>query len=307
MNLNRVIRGLLIVLALEIVGFSYLFAIEGMESNIDTRPVVQPIFVADIDKEQVKKNESCSVLIQLPQEKRVVNPFKVIAPKTAEDILSLSDQKVQPVLYANTVPLSPLSIKKKKETFINMMLPSILLAKLRLKLERKKVFRLSQKQHLSITEEAWLAKKRDEFEVGDNNELYQKMAPHPTSLIIAQAIVESGWGTSKFFQQGNNVFGVWSFDKKDKRIVADEKRGDKSVYLKKYQTLDQSIHDYFLTISSVPYYEKFREKRLETQNPFKLVEHLGKYSELGDEYIANIKNIIRKNNLLDYDQYRLDL
>lgn len=235
------------------------------------------------------------------------NPFTVIAPKTSQDIVALTTHKVKPILYANTVPLAPLSIPEKKRAFIDMMLPSILLAKLRLKLERNKVLRLSQQLKLTADEQQWLHHKQKEYGVSTNEELYNKMAPHPTSLIIAQAIVESGWGTSKFFQQGNNVFGIWSFDRREARIVANEKRGDKRVYLKKYRTLDQSIHDYLLTLSTVPHYEDFCQKRLKTQNPFTLVEHLEKYSELGEEYITNIKNIIRKNRLLDYDRYQLDL
>ncbi|MCH9739639.1 MAG: glucosaminidase domain-containing protein [Epsilonproteobacteria bacterium] len=297
-TLNGIIKGLVALLLIEITFFSTFFILQVEEKN--------QVLV-------VKKKLEVPIIepVPIPQEvkevEKVENPFKVIAPKSHNDIVCLTNHKVQPILYKNTIPLAPLSIEKKKETFINMLLPSILLAKYKIKLERKKLLRLSNETLLSDSEILWLENKRKEFEVQTNDELYDKMELHPTSLIIAQAIVESGWGTSKFFQKANNVFGVWSFNENESRIVASEKRGNQYVYLKKYKSLDQSIRDYFLTISNVTHYQAFREKRLETQDPFTLVEHLEKYSELGKEYIANLKNIMRKNKLLVYDNYQLDL
>ena len=239
--------------------------------------------------------------------KKTAKSFRIISLKTDKDVLPITNQKVEPVCYLNTISLDGLSIEKKKETFINMMIPSILLAKYKMKMDRKKVIRLSNNSDLSKEENIWLSQKLEEFKVSNTDDLYNNMELHPTSLIIAQAIVESGWGTSKFFKNANNVFGIWSFSKKDKRMVASEKRGEKAVYLKKYGTIHESIYDYLLTISKVSYYQSFREKRLETQDPFVLIEHLDKYSEQGDEYIANIKNIMKKNQLIDYDSYDLNL
>ncbi|MEM9158516.1 MAG: glucosaminidase domain-containing protein, partial [Verrucomicrobiota bacterium] len=33
----------------------------------------------------------------------------------------------------------------------------------------------------------------------------------PPSLALAQAAVESGWGTSRFAREGNNLFGMWCY------------------------------------------------------------------------------------------------
>lgn len=235
------------------------------------------------------------------------NPFIVISPKKVEDIVALEKQKVKPILYTNSIPLTPLSIPEKKKTFINMMLPSILLAKYKVKLEREKLLKLAAKPYLTHKDRAWLKEKRTEYKAKDYVALYKAMELHPTSLIIAQAIVESGWGTSKFFQKANNVFGIWSFDPKERRMVAGEKRGNKRIYLKKYETLVESIHDYFLTIAKNSNYKSFREKRLQTQDPMVLINYLDKYSELGKAYIKNIKNIIKVNKLSRYDDYQLAL
>ena len=231
--------------------------------------------------------------------------FYVIAPKSENDIIPIPTKEVIPVLYTNSVPLSSLSIKKKKESFINMLLPSILLAKYKIELEKKKLLQLSKKERLEERDIQWLKKELDLYNAKNYVELYFAMRTHPNSIIIAQAIVESGWGTSKFFQKANNIFGVWSFDTQDKRMVANKKRGKRSVYLKKYKSLAESVDDYFLNLSKNTNYKTFREKRLETQNPFTLVNYLEKYSERGKAYIEDIKEIIRSNNLEKYDHYTL--
>jgi uncharacterized FlgJ-related protein len=35
----------------------------------------------------------------------------------------------------------------------------------------------------------------------------------PTEMIVAQAALESGWGTSRFANEGNNLFGIRTYDK----------------------------------------------------------------------------------------------
>jgi Bax protein len=133
------------------------------------------------------------------------------------------------------------------------------------------------------------------------------MESHPTSIVIAQAILESGWGTSKFFQKANNIFGVWSFSKSDNRIAASKKRGDKTVYLKKYKSMEESIYDYFVILSRKDCYKLFQKERLITQDPYKLVNYLIKYSERGESYTKDLKDMIRRNRLFAYDGYQLDL
>lgn len=320
LTLNEIIKLLIVFLIIEVLLF---FITSFFET---TAPIKEPIedYTLTVQSTPLKEVEMINdkvttTFINSPTQsklntlnaiytvKRTASPFRMVSLKTNEDVVSIKNQKVEPICYTNTIDLECLSIQKKKETFINMMIPSILLAKHKMKMERKKVLRLSNNSVLSKEDNFWLSEKLEKFKVSSTDELYKNMELHPTSLIIAQAIVESGWGTSKFFQKGNNVFGVWSFDKNEQRIVASEKRGNNSVYLKKYESIHESIYDYLLTLSHVSHYESFREKRLETQDPFTLIEHLEKYSEQGDVYIANIKNIMQKNKLLQYDSYELNL
>ena len=302
-TLNTIIRWMIIFLLLEVLMVSILSLFDSDSKRIDLEPELR----YSSAQLQYEINKVISTYTPSNSSMQSKNPFRLVTLKSDNDVILLKGQKVDPICYTNTVALSKLSIKRKKEIFINMMIPSILLAKHKMKMERRKVLRLSTKENLSAEEAFWLQQKRVDFKVETNDELYKNMEIHPTSLIIAQAIVESGWGTSKFFQKANNVFGIWSFNKQDKRIQASEKRGKRRIYLKKYSSIHQSIYDYLLTIGNVSQYKSFREKRLKTQDPFVLVKYLDKYSERGDDYIKDIKNIIKSNKLTKYDGYILNL
>jgi len=239
--------------------------------------------------------------------KKLVKKLKRIAPHKTEDIVTIDDKLVKPILYTKSIPLSELSIQEKKKKFIDMMIPSILVAKQKLKYEREKVAKLILQKDISDKDKKWLAQKREIFHASNNEELYNKMETHPTSIIIAQAIIESGWGTSKFFQKANNVFGVWSFDSKGKRVSASKKRGKRTIYLKKYQNIEESIYDYLLTLSKKDVYKEFQKKRLETRDPYELANYLTQYSEEREIYTKRVKDMIKINKLARYDKYQLDL
>jgi len=240
------------------------------------------------------------------KKKKLVSKIKRVTPKSTKDIIPIKTQYVKPILYTKSIPFSKLSIEEKKKKFIDMIVPSILVAKQQLKFEQEKVARLILQKNISIKDEKWLEEQRKKFQALDNYELYNKMETHPTSIIIAQAIIESGWGTSRFFQKANNIFGVWSFDKREKRVPAYKKRGKKTIYLKKYRNMEASIYDYLLTLSKKDAYKEFRKERLKTQDPYKLADYLIRYSEERETYTKRIKEMIKKNKLAIYDNYQLD-
>jgi Bax protein len=254
-----------------------------------------------------KLDKPIDKLTEEKPKERLIKKLRHIAPSDTKDIVPIDSKFVKPVLYTNSIPLSSLSIAQKKQKFIDMMIPSILVAKHQMRLDKERVASLIIKHDISLEDEKWLADKRKEFHALDNYELHDKMESHPTSIVIAQAIIESGWGTSKFFQKANNVFGIWSFSKKDNRVAASKKRGAKTIYLKKYKSMEESIYDYFVTLARKDSYKLFQKKKLITQDPYKLVNYLIKYSERGESYTKELKEMIRQNKLSAYDKYKLDL
>jgi len=82
----------------------------------------------------------------------------------------------------------------------------------------------------------------------------------PTSIIIAMAGVESGWGTSRFANEGNALFGVRTWDKNTPRMKA-KGNPDASWGVKKYKTKCQSVKDMIAILNRHPAYKEFREER----------------------------------------------
>ena len=113
--------------------------------------------------------------------------------------------------------------------------------------------------------------------------------------------MESAWGTSRFAKEANNYFGVWSFSKKDDRISANEKRGSKTIWLKKYSSVSDSVRDYYNLISNGKAFKEFNRQKLLTKNPLELVKYLDKYSEKGAEYGSELTKIINYNGYISHD------
>jgi uncharacterized FlgJ-related protein len=90
----------------------------------------------------------------------------------------------------------------------------------------------------------------------------------PTSIIIAMAGVESGWGTSRFATEGNALFGVRTWDKNTPRMKA-KGNPDARWGVKKYKTKCQSVKDMIAILNRHPAYKEFRverEKQLDDGN-----------------------------------------
>jgi uncharacterized FlgJ-related protein len=82
----------------------------------------------------------------------------------------------------------------------------------------------------------------------------------PTSIIIAMAGVESGWGTSRFANEGNALFGVRTWDKNTPRMKA-KGNPDAKWGVKKYKTKCQSVKDMIAILNRHPAYKEFRVER----------------------------------------------
>jgi Bax protein len=221
-----------------------------------------------------------------------------------DDIVPLESDRVPPITYRGNVSLAGLPVPEKKEKFFALMLPQVLLVKQELADRRAEVERIAAAAQPTQEDRIWLEGMLDRYRADDVEQLLVRLQDHPTSIVLAQAALESGWGTSRFFREGNNVFGVWSFDENEPRMAAGETRGERTIWVKRYPSLRGSIADYFVTIGRGPYTD-FRRARLEKDDPLALIRHLQRYSELGDEYVRRLALTIRSNDLHRFDRYRL--
>lgn len=229
-----------------------------------------------------------------------------ISGNLPSDIRPVSNP-VNAYVYTKAIDLSVLDVQNKKQAFINIMLPSILLAKHQLEEDRNKVLALEKKREpLSDEEERYLVNLKKDYKCHTSKELLLRLSTHPTSIVLAQAAIESGWGTSRFYKEANNVFGVWSYNENEPRIKAMEDREGKSIYVRKYDVLSESIISYFKTIARGPYSE-FRTAREKISDVSILISYLKVYSELREEYVKRLSQLIQYNKFEKYDSYRLKM
>ncbi len=234
--------------------------------------------------------------------------FQVVREIT--DIKSIDSSAVAPIYYHNESDFNVLNADQKKQGFINMVLPAILMARHNLRIDRLRVRRilrdLEQDGKVSRSDSLFMRRQTERLNAISWKDVYDRLATHPVSIVLAQAAVESGWGSSRFFREGNNLFGIWSFNPDEDRIAASNARDDGAVYLRSYPTLAESVEDYFITLARHNAYREFREKRLNENDPRKLIYALHRYSELGYEYVRKLSVVMRQNDLRQFDTYHLD-
>ena len=195
----------------------------------------------------------------------------------------------------------PMTVAEKKKRFVEKTLPAIINVKAELDRQYSHVLQLSKKERLSATEQSIIDNLKRQYKVKGIPCLLNRLKTHPVSLVLAQAALETGWGTSRFYNDANNIFGIWSYNKKEPRIAADETRGAKTIYVKKYASLEDSIEGYYKMMATGHAYADFREARLFEENPFKLIRHLTHYSELREEYVKRLYHVMKSNRFYQYD------
>lgn len=218
----------------------------------------------------------------------------------------LIDSLVKPITYTHISGLDKEPVPRAKQLFISAILPSILIVKRQLEEERIKLIRLEEKRKWTTQDSTYYLDIKRRYKASNLDNLLMRMETIPNSIVIAQAALESGWGQSRFFLKGNNIFGMWSYNKDEPRIKAGLAREDKTIHVRAYADLSQSIRDYFETLGTARAYKGLRKALQKTQDPFELIPHLKYYSESRAEYVERLRKMITINNLTQYDSYQID-
>ncbi len=201
--------------------------------------------------------------------------------------------------------------KKRKEFFIQIVLPLILKENNNIRLDRKTLFNIINKNNNTKIEKKWLKNKFKQYGIPskDLSILKIRMDEIPVSLAIAQAAKETGWGTSRFAQEGNALFGQWTWSGEGlKPKEADENKGHKVM---KFNVLQASVRAYQRNLNTHSSYENFRLARAQLRDSKKpldsiiLSQFLKNYAETGNQYVEVLQKIIKQNNLKDFDDAKL--
>ena len=227
-------------------------------------------------------------------------------------------------MYFPYVPrnISKYETNKKKSVFIAILLPIALRAN-ELVLEERKLMNMAfstnniyQVEKLSKKYKVNNFKKINFSELNRLElikiklELSKKINEIPISMILAQAIIESGWGSSRFAQQGNALFGEWTW--KNHAGIKPKDNLDANFSVKNFKNLLDSVNSYILNLNSHPAYKElrnYREKQIKTGKTvtgYEMAKFLEKYAEIGFEYVIKVTNMIKNNKLNEFEFSELD-
>ena len=230
---------------------------------------------------------------------------------------SLKDVRKNKLVKPVALTLLPQEIKmientkKRKEFFIQIVLPLIVKENNNIRIDRKTLFRVINKSNNSVAEQQWIEKKYKQYGVksGDLSSLKVRMDEIPVSLAIAQAAKETGWGTSRFAQEGNALFGQWTWS--GEGLKPKDAEADKGHKVMKFNVLQASVRAYQRNLNTHRTYREFRKARAELRDlnkpldSLELSKYLNKYAETGNQYVEVLQKIIKQNNLKDFDDAKL--
>jgi len=223
---------------------------------------------------------------------------------------------VEPVPVSANDIITKKNIPQSHKAFLARFLPEIHMANNKILLARNKVFdiedTLKEKDNLSdqeILEINSLLKKYRLDPISVNpapaeedienaiSQLLKRLDIIPVQLVMAQAIIESGWGSSAFARDGNNYFGVHCYT--EGCGVKPAGNDSASFYVKTYPSEMAGIEDYLWILNTGHVYKGLRQTRLDLRNEREpidavaLAQGLSSYSQKGEEYVKMVSNIIK--------------
>jgi uncharacterized FlgJ-related protein len=120
----------------------------------------------------------------------------------------------------------------------------------------------------------------------------------PINLVLAQSIIESNWGKSRFANKANNFFGMKAVEGEEHILSKNKKK------IKSYHTKCESVNDYMDLLSFGEPYEEFKEELLrqwavDRIDIYATIEYLDNYAE-DKKYKIKLKKIVKQLERMNY-------
>jgi len=209
-------------------------------------------------------------------------------------------------------------VDRRKVLFLLATLPLVLRENERILAERRRLLglrdRLSDGGRVAPSDRAWLQRLAEKYRLEDVDlvRLLRRVDAVPVSLALAQAAVESGWGTSRFAAGGNALFGQWTGDGED-AMRPQQRDAQQTHGVRRFDTLAASVAAYMANLNRHAAYRAFRRQRAELRNLGRrltgaaLITTLLAYSQRGADYIAVLRQVMTENDLARFDSARLSV
>ena len=198
-------------------------------------------------------------------------------------------------------------IEFRKNIFIKTILPIVYVENKNILTQRKRILEWwTETEGEFVSREYWpdwLIGLSNEYDYKEENvgDLLMRVDIIPISMALSQAVVESGWGTSRYSREANAMFGQYTFDKSS-GILPENRDPDKKHLIKKFNSISESVRSYIKNINTHLAYEELRKKRRELRmdgekiNGMGLIPYLTKYSERGKSYTADLTSLLEEND-----------
>ncbi len=198
------------------------------------------------------------------------------------------------------------AMDERKNLFLRIMLPAVLAANEQIGQDRQRLLDIKSQLvsgvQMSATDVQWVLQMGDAYDQpdADVDALLKKVDVVPPSLALAQAIEESGWGTSRIARSQNSLFGQFG----------QAASGDWDY--KSFASLQEAVASYMHNLNTHRAYKEFRISRAKMRatkgeiDGWELAGALHRYSERGDDYVRGLHSIMRDNELEAFDFARLN-
>lgn len=202
----------------------------------------------------------------------------------------------------------------RKALFITALLPVILEVNQRVLVEREQLLLLRDKiagsAGLAPVERIWLEQLADRYDtaVDKLDELVRRVDIVPPSMAIAQSGIESGWGTSFAARTGNALFG--QIQAVGRHAVSVPWKPGAGMP-QPFTNVGEAAEAYVANLNTHPAYSAFRSERAtmrergEAPDGYRLIGKLLRYSELGQQYVGFVRQVMREDQLTDFDKAKL--
>jgi Bax protein len=201
---------------------------------------------------------------------------------------------------------------ERKSVFLHALLPLVLAENERIGALRRRLVAVLSAPSVNESDRAWLAALADKYGVKPDNrrELLRRVDTVLPSLALAQAAIESAWGTSRFAREGNALYGQWT-TRRGGGLVPAGRNDDASHEVRAFADVARSVASYMHNLNTHRSYAKFRQRRARGRAERSWIPasvfaaDLKAYSQRRHHYVRTLRRVISDNRLDRFDTVKL--
>ena len=297
------------------IDFSQATPLNATAANLGSQLAIAPSYAAGAGQAQLAANPANAMFNRPAVNKSLPGGIEGVGrffDQNGYRLESIRRGALVPPVFARTLPRDMNnSVPANKDVFIRLLLPLVLKANAEVAMERAIILNSGYSGTIPqapVEVQAIAAK----YDIQSNTtNLLQRVDILPPSLILAQAGLESGWGTSRYVQQGNALFGQRVWDASQPGMTPNARDADATHRVRTFTSLEESIRSYLRNLNMNNAYLELRRTRASFRaagrpvTALELIPRLQYYSEDPAYYLGTLNRIVSDSRLTDFDRAAL--